>query len=167
MKTFFIADTHFGDKNIMMYEGRPFDSTKMMDAAMITRWNAVVGDDDTVYHLGDLGGFGRESELISQLKGRKYLIKGNHDTQSNEFYRKLGFAEVYDKPVILNGFWILSHKPLYINDRTPYANIFGHVHSCPVVRDFSSHHYCVSVERINYTPVDFITVKTIMREAVT
>ncbi len=74
---------------------------------------------------------------------------------SNSEYRRLGFAEVYDKPIILNGFWILSHEPLYVSENMPYANIFGHVHASPIFKDFSKHHFCVTVERIGYTPISF------------
>ena len=56
-------------------------------------------------------------------------------------------------PIILNEFWILSHKPMYVNSNMPYANIFGHVHNSPIFNTYSSQHYCVSVERINYTPI--------------
>ncbi len=43
-KTFFIADTHFGDDSIRRYENRPFDSTEQMDKALISNWNSVVTD---------------------------------------------------------------------------------------------------------------------------
>jgi calcineurin-like phosphoesterase family protein len=37
----------------------------------------------------------------------------------------------------------------------PYANLFGHVHNSPIIKTYSRQHYCVSVERIDYTPVSF------------
>jgi calcineurin-like phosphoesterase family protein len=166
IKTFFIADTHFGDKRIFRYENRPFADVDEMDQQMISRWNAVVSPEDIVYHLGDFGGDSRESQILSKLNGIKYLIKGNHDTQSNSAYRDFGFSEVYDHPIILGGFWILSHEALYVNTNMPYANLFGHVHASPIVKDFSPHHYCVSVERIDYTPIDFDEIKRKIKEAV-
>jgi calcineurin-like phosphoesterase family protein len=86
-------------------------------------------------------------------------VKGNHDIQNNDFYRCAGFKEVYDKPVILENFWILSHEPLYVCENMPYAKIFGHVHNSPLYKDCSSHHFCVTVERINYTPISFDEIK--------
>ena len=79
-RIFLIADTHFGDENIRLYEERPFPDTDTMDREMIRRWNSVVGDNDLVYHLGDFcsGGQNRCRELLSQLKGRKRLLIGNH-----------------------------------------------------------------------------------------
>ncbi|MBR2730831.1 MAG: metallophosphoesterase [Clostridia bacterium] len=166
MKTFFIADTHFGDANIFRYENRPFASVAEMDAALIARWNAAVRPEDRVYHLGDFSVPGQEAALLSQLNGTKYLIKGNHDVRSNQAYRDLGFAEVYDLPVILDGFWILSHEALYVNINMPYANLFGHVHASPVVRDCSPQHFCACVERIGYTPIDFDEIKRKIKAAV-
>ena len=74
-------------------------------------------------------------------------------------YRNFGFSEVYDLPVILDGFWILSHDALYINENMPYANLFGHVHNSPIFKDFSNQHFCVCVERIDYTPIEFDEIK--------
>ena len=116
-RIFLIADTHFGDDNIRLYEERPFPDTDTMDLEMIRRWNSVVGDHDLVYHLGDFcsGGQERCRELLSRLKGRKFLVMGNHDSYlSPQQWRDLGFEECYDLPVILKDFFILSHTPLYV-----------------------------------------------------
>ena len=164
-KIYFIADTHFGDETIIKYENRPFCSVREMDEEMIKRWNAVVADEDEVYVLGDFGADGYEGEVLSKLHGTKYLVKGNHDAKPNAKYREFGFEEVYDRPVIIENFWILSHDALYVNTNMPYANLFGHVHNHPMIKDYSSHHYCVSVERINYTPIDFEVIKKKVREA--
>lgn len=163
-KTFFIADTHFGDDNIRRYENRPFCSVEQMDEFLVANWNSVVSEDDTVYVLGDFGASGYEKEILSKLNGTKFLVKGNHDVKSNAEYREAGFAEVYDLPVIFNNFWILSHDALYINTNMPYANLFGHVHATPVVKDFSAQHFCVCVERIGYTPVSFEKIIEKMKE---
>lgn len=159
MAIFFIADTHFSEENIMKYENRPFASVDDMDEQMIERWNVRVCEEDLVYVLGDFGATGREQEYLSRLRGTKYLVKGNHDVEENEYYRKAGFKEVYDCPILLESFWILSHEPLYVNENMPYANLFGHVHNSPLFKDFSKQHYCVSVERTQFTPISFEEVK--------
>lgn len=164
-KTFFIADTHFGDERIIKYENRPFENSKYMDEELVRRWNNTVSHDDSVYLLGDFGAEGYEKEILSRLNGKIYLIKGNHDTKSNEEYRGFGFREVYDLPIILNGFWILSHDALYVNENMPYANLFGHVHNSPIIKDYSNQHYCVSVERTDYAPIDFDVIKRRIAEA--
>ena len=160
MKTFFIADTHFGEDTLLRYENRPFADTAVMDAELIRRWNSVVDDGDEVWVLGDFGAAGAEAAVLARLCGRKYLVKGNHDTESSEYYRSAGFAEVYDMPVLYRDFFILSHAPLYVSENMPYANLFGHVHASPVYRNFSAHHFCVCVERTDYTP---LTLEEIMK----
>lgn len=152
---YFTADTHFSDENIILYENRPFENAVKMDRELILKWNGIVSNNDTVYILGDFGAQGSESLLLSQLKGEKYLVKGNHDSNTNAYYREAGFKEVYDFPIITREFWILSHEPLYVNENMPYANIFGHVHNSPLYKTYSRHHYCVSVERTNYAPISF------------
>lgn len=156
---FFIADLHFGDANIMEYENRPFINVDQMNKELIKEWNAVAQDIDEVYVIGDFGGDGHEKEILSELKGKKYLVKGNHDVMSNEYYRNAGFSEVYDMPIIYEEFWILSHEPMYVNTNMPYANLFGHVHASPIFKTYSSHHYCVSAERIDYKPISLSEIK--------
>lgn len=165
LKCYFIADPHFGDDRIRRYENRPFSNAEEMDKEMISRWNAVVKNADAVYVLGDFGAEGYESTILSKLNGHKFLVKGNHDLKSNDEYREAGFEEVYDHPIIIDGFWILSHDALYVNTNMPYANIFGHVHNSPIVKDYSKQHFCVSVERIDYTPISFESIKKTVAEA--
>ncbi len=160
---YFIADTHFSEENIMRYENRPFKSVIEMDKELICRWNNVVSKDDEVYILGDFGADGKESSILNQLNGKKYLVKGNHDIKSNQYYRDSGFEEIYDHPVIIKDFWILSHEPLYVNKNMPYANLFGHVHDSPIIKTYSKQHYCVSVERINYMPISFDDIISIVQ----
>ena len=45
-KVFFISDHHFGHKQIINFETRPFEDVDVMNASMIESWNSVVGKDD-------------------------------------------------------------------------------------------------------------------------
>ena len=163
-KDYFIADTHFGDGNIIRYENRPFASVQEMDTAMIAKWNQVITDEDTVYVIGDFSAYHDEEkdrELLNRLNGKKILIIGNHDMHRNsEEWRALGFMECSPWPIIYQGFFLLSHEPLYINSNMPYANIYGHVHGNASYKDASPQSVCVSVERIDYQP---ITLDEVMR----
>lgn len=169
-RIFVIADTHFGDKGaIIAYEGRPFADEHEMREQIIANWNQEVGPEDAVYHLGDVASglsFGALKDLLGRLNGRKYLVMGNHDRGlSVRQWMEAGFDEVYSLPVILDGFYILSHEPVYVNMASPYANVFGHVHSNPAYRDMSPCSFCACVERTGYRPVDFEAVKAGIRDA--
>ena len=164
MSVFFIADTHFGDRDIIKYENRPFYDVGEMNAELIKNWNSVVRSNDEVYVLGDFHKDCDPESFILRLNGTKYLIKGNHDILHSNTYREIGFTEVYDKPIILDNFWILSHEPIYINENMPYVNMFGHVHSNPAIKDYSPYSFCVSAERINYTPISFTRIKETLCE---
>lgn len=155
MSVFFIADLHFDDERILRYENRPFENVKQMNETIIKNWNYKVAKNDIVFILGDIG----NETYIKELNGKIYLIKGNHDTKKNQEYRACGFEEVYDYPIVYENFWILSHEPMYINQNMPYANLFGHVHQSPQYMTYSKQHYCVTVERIDYTPIVFEEIK--------
>ena len=78
--TFFTSDQHFGHFNIIRLCSRPFETVEEMDEALLSKWNAKVKADDTVYILGDL--FFRAAKvepILKALNGRKHLIVGNHD----------------------------------------------------------------------------------------
>lgn len=48
-----ISDLHFNSENIIKYCNRPFNNAADAVSQMITNWNNVVKEDDTVYVLGD------------------------------------------------------------------------------------------------------------------
>lgn len=95
MRRWLTADTHFFHDNIIRYCRRPFANVGAMNACIAENWNAVVGDDDEVWHLGDFALSDRTyetQELFDELRGKKYLVKGNHD---KGFVLKLGWENVY------------------------------------------------------------------------
>lgn len=78
---FFTADTHFGHANILKLCGRPFATIEEMNDVMIGKWNNRVKGTDMVYIVGDM--FFRCSDaetILKQLKGKKRLVIGNHDS---------------------------------------------------------------------------------------
>lgn len=160
-KIFFIEDTHFGHEAMIRFENRPFKDTADMEAKLIQNWNETVDPEDSVFMLGDFA-FGDKdtvTRLCHALNGKKTLVLGNHDNHSPEWYRECGFDEASAWPIIIEGFWILSHEPLYINENMAYANIYGHVHGNPTYKDYCRQSICVCVERNDYRPVDFEVIK--------
>lgn len=167
MTEWIISDTHFGHYNIIDYCSRPFDSVTQMDRAMIARWKGTVGDKDIIYHLGDVGlSNGRYdlSTVISQLPGRKILIRGNHD-KNPESMRQVGFDVVWEEGMVrCDGVdFRLIHKPQTTQGYGDYI-LHGHIHnSTPETRKEHEHkgelvhippfNINMSVELWNYTPV--------------
>jgi calcineurin-like phosphoesterase family protein len=112
----FISDMHFYHKNIIDYCDRPFKSISDMHTAMITNWNKKVHNKDIVYILGDFsfGSYEDTREIMSRLKGRKRLIRGNHDYRfTSKDFVDMGFEDVrdYDFITLGNEKIIMSHYP--------------------------------------------------------
>jgi len=132
-KIFYISDLHFGHKNIIRYDNRPFRTTEEMDKALIDNWNRVVSNEDTVYILGDISWYdtNKTIEIIKQLKGRKILIKGNHDKSGIEFYqcfhRMENYAEVVDGTTKVT----MSHYPMpfWNGQFRDSVHLYGHIHN--------------------------------------
>lgn len=137
MTIWFTSDTHFGHANIIGYCGRPFADVEEMNRTMIERWNARVGAEDIVYHLGDFA-FGPATmvtEFLSRLRGRIHLVRGNHD-RSTRRMEQLGFNSAQEFVSLdLDGqLLLLTHKPVrmkmsVVMDYPPFElNLHGHVH---------------------------------------
>ncbi|MGN1210803.1 MAG: metallophosphoesterase [Candidatus Cryptobacteroides sp.] len=91
----FTSDLHFGHRNIIRHCNRPFYYVEEMDEFLIDKWNKKVGKNDTVYVLGDLM-FRNEKapeEYLRRLKGKKYLITGNHD---RDWVKKCDLSEWFE-----------------------------------------------------------------------
>lgn len=159
MKRWIISDMHFGHKNIINLEKRPFSSLEEMDEAIINNWNSTVDKLETVYVLGDVSFYNMEKtkEIINKLNGYKILIMGNHDKErTRNWWLDIGFDEVINYPIILDGFYILSHETQYLPEESVYINIHGHTHSKSINKYF---YVNVSVENIDYKPISFDEIK--------
>jgi len=175
-KIWLTADSHFGDKNILKYENRPFQDvdftehgkTDFMDNEIIRRWNSVVAKDDMVFHLGDVGAHNTEQmkKIINSLNGYKTLIMGNHDKDSSrntKWWRNVGFDEVSEYPIVIEDYIILRHEPpTYFNDATPFFFIYGHVHSTDLYKTITKSTACVCVERWDYSPVELARIRDLV-----
>lgn len=154
---YLISDTHFGHNKIIEHANRPFPNVWTMNKAIISNWNEVVNEKDTVYHLGDFAlGISDEryAEILSQLNGKIILIKGNHDIRGRNKFIDLGFSDVLKKKNI--GCFILTHVPLS-EKLIPNGsiNIHGHIHNNKQSkkRRATGKYMNVSVEKTDYKPV--------------
>lgn len=130
---YYIADTHFGHKNVIRFDNRPFVDTGLMDEVLIRNWNERITEDDTVYVLGDAFWKTEENsiKIIQRLNGHKHLIRGNHD----RVHGRLRFhwetieqhAEINDGNTLV----IMSHYPIpfYKNQYYGAVMLYGHVHN--------------------------------------
>lgn len=182
--TFFISDQHYGHGNILTFLGldgkkiRPqFNNVQEMNETLTRNYNSVVGVKDTVYFLGDVTFTNRLlHEIMPQLKGEKRLILGNHDCLRPDEYLKY-FKKIYSArkwntdPRIM-----LCHYPLHIdaNHPKPYICVHGHIHEKVIYGRFPTRenpdlvledprYFNVSVERINYTPIELEEMMKIIR----
>lgn len=114
---FFTADTHFWHKNVMNYCNRPFSDVEHMNKCLIENWNSVVKQDDTIYVVGDFSfsGIAKQREILSQLNGKKILVRGNHDYEKMHKYIEMGFEAVHDFVIVEDLF--VCHYPLFNEDQ--------------------------------------------------
>lgn len=162
-KQFFISDTHFGHNNILTFRKndgsllRDFKSIEEMDDTIITNWNKVVKDTDTVYHLGDVAINRKALKVLYNLKGRKVLIKGNHDIFKLDDYTEY-FDDIRAYKVFTKENFICSHIPLHTESLYRWKlNVHGHLHGNKVMLSKykeDDRYLSVCCEQINYTPVD-------------
>lgn len=133
---FYIADTHFGHKNVIQFDNRPFKNIDEMDRTIIANWNAVVGQDDDVYIIGDFCYRSDKGPLwyLKKLNGRKHLIRGNHDNyllKDEEVMKE--FVSVDKMAHIKDGQYtiLMCHFP--IAEWNQYNrgawHIYGHIHN--------------------------------------
>lgn len=162
-KTFLISDTHFGHKNILTFRNSlghlirdGFKDIDHHNEVLIERWNSVVKPEDKVYHLGDVGfkNWTAMEKILTRLNGTKVLIKGNHDNHKLSQYAQV-FKDVRAYHVLDR--FILSHVPIHPHSIGRWkANIHGHLHQDDVG---DPNYFNVSVEKINYTPIDFEVIR--------
>ena len=78
-----ISDTHFFHENIGRYCNRPENWQDLI----INNWNDLIAPDEQVLHLGDFAlGKKMNFELLTgSLKGKLFLIRGNHDRLSKTY----------------------------------------------------------------------------------
>lgn len=130
---YYISDMHFGHENVLTFDRRPFQTAEEMTETIVSRWNARVTDEDTVYVLGDAfwRGEAQSMEIFRRLNGHKHLICGNHDRIKGNLGRLWEsispYAEVNDGTKLV----ILCHYPILFYRSQHYGAVmlYGHVHS--------------------------------------
>lgn len=141
---YFTADTHYGQKNIVSgvsswedkSKCRKFKTIEEHNEKIVSSINSVVGQDDTLYHLGDwsFGGIENVFKLRERIIcNNVHLILGNHDEQIFKdregcqiiFNSVTSYLEIeIDKTLI-----VLSHWPMKIWNKCHKGSWHLHGHS--------------------------------------
>lgn len=140
---YYIADLHFfhGALNDKM-DRRGFASVEEMNEYMIEKWNKKVRKNDDVVIIGDLswGNVQETNALLQRLKGKLYLVCGNHDRFVNNkemnpdrFKWIKHYAELSDnrRKVVLCHYPIMCYNGQYRVDEKGEPKtymLYGHVH---------------------------------------
>ena len=135
---YYISDLHLFHENAIKFDNRPFSSIPEMHDAILKNWNDRVTNGDYVYILGDVSMRGKNEDLIAfvaKLKGRKVLVRGNHDDVSDYRYQQL-FAEICDYKEIYDSIGkekyglVLCHYPIFSWKKMGRGKIllYGHTH---------------------------------------
>ncbi len=166
MTIFFTSDTHFDDARRLRIDHRPFDSIEEHDAALIARWNAAVGREDEIYHLGDVTAAkksARVSELLAALNGRKHLIIGNNDPPATIDNKRWASVAPYRELEIDGRRIILCHYPFRTWHDMGKGAIDLHGHSHGRLKE-ATRQYDVGVDVFDYQPVTLETILSSKRK---
>lgn len=158
-----ISDCHFFHGNIIKYCNRPYSSISEMNEQLIINWNSIVKETDEIFILGDFA-FNSipvhlSETILSQLKGIKHLIRGNHDRK--ELSKSIYFKSTSDilEVKINHQAFILSHYPLdsWHNQFYGTYHFHGHIHSHPKNFNYTRHRsrrLDIGVDNNNYFPIN-------------
>ena len=129
MSLFTISDLHLSlqaEKSMEVFEGWQ-DYVKRLEK----NWNAVVTDNDTVVIPGDVSWAMRledtkkDFEFLNGLKGKKILVKGNHDywwdtvTKMNAYLERENFSTIsflYNNSYLVDGFAVCGTRGWMIEE---------------------------------------------------
>lgn len=164
---YFTSDLHFRHKGAISNSKRPYLTVDEMDAALVRNWNKTVNANDDIYVLGDftLKGSTFIPELVGKLKGRKYLIRGNHDKFASN-YDALWFEWVkdYHELRLHNACVVMSHYQMvdWNGFHRGSFMLHGHIHS---TGDYNNNNivngircYDVGVDANDYKPVSLLEI---------
>jgi len=103
---YFTSDLHLGHKNIIKLCHRPFASLKEMDETLVSNWNQVVTNGDTVYIIGDLmfrtqnhgsQSFPDGSAFVECSIQDLHSTKGKEHLTDDALFRKIGHSKSREK----------------------------------------------------------------------
>lgn len=188
-KVWFTADTHFGHGSIIRYCLRPFlspeeeakavqeprgkwsvspETVRRHDDALLQAINAVVAEQDVLWHLGDFcfGDLEDARRYRKRIRCRTVnLVWGNHDRRSLAPL----FTETQEQGMIRaegQEIW-LNHYPMRSWNKSFHGSwhLYGHVHGRTAAEDAAHPHWLtrdVGVDACDYRPLSFDDLRRYM-----
>lgn len=106
----------------------PFRTTRKL-GILGDNFSKDIDEGDVTIFLGDLcdpeaADYNKMAAVIGSIPGKKYMCRGNHDTQDDSYYLGLGFDAIADIIRVHN--ILFSHKPIRV--APDEINIHGHLH---------------------------------------
>lgn len=152
-KIWLTADTHFNHKKLIEYCDRPEDYEER-----ILRGFQEIHHSDLLIHLGDIcvGGDAQvHDDIIKKIPCRKWLVRGNHDHKTNNWYLRNGWdfvatafeSDLFGKRVLF------THAPRFQSVEYD-CNIHGHMHRNTWEMSEPTYHRCISLEERDYCLTD-------------
>ena len=159
IKVWFCSDLHFGHKSVLYFHPERREAAgitmeelqedknaaiKKHDEWLIDKWNKTIAKGDFVYILGDfcLGNKEYTEKILNRLKGRKFLIRGNHDKSCNGLERYFEWVgDIKEVKFTHNQYPFIDenetfalemcHYPMLTWNRRPHGtcHILGHCHN--------------------------------------
>lgn len=174
-EVWFVGDLHLGHKNIITFKDnggkliRPFESIEAHDEALIDNFNALVKDEDRVYFFGDLVMKRSQLPTLARFKGRKKLLKGNHDILGLKDYMPY-FEDISAYRIYPDLNLICSHIPVHPGQLMHRfkCNVHGHLHAnkvrFPLGKDkesdeFDPRYINICPEHTDFKPVNLEDIK--------
>jgi len=123
-----ISDTHFGHHKMVEYCGRPEDFSEKILKNMLR----LIEYNDVLIHLGDIC-IGNDAKnhgtYLAPVYCKKWLIRGNHDRKSDNWYLNYGWDMVCDRLDITYHDKMISFSHVPLLDVPGDINIHGHFHN--------------------------------------
>ena len=160
-KVFFTSDEHFGHKNVIEYNSRPYKSVEEMDADLIDRFNKKVPKDGFTIHGGDFSLIGGNRARVMQryvnnLNGTHLFLMGSHDRWLNNQDAHEMVELMINKQKI-----VVCHYAMRVWPASHYNSwmLYGHSHGGLPSEGKS---YDIGVDNNWYNPVSYEEIVEIM-----
>ena len=166
IRTYFTSDLHFGHSSILFFHPQRREAAGITleelhadrkaaiakhDEWLIDLWNKTVRREDVVYILGDfcLGNKEYTEKILKRLRGKKFLIEGNHDKSLHGLERYFEwFGQIKEAKFSHNQYDYIDpnetfcvemcHYPMLTWNRRPHGTCMLHGHCHGTIDGFNT-----------------------------